>query len=813
MRLFTTALFVLSLVHHSLAAKRKLVATSLVTCMADSQLAATAFDVSFDPDSRALHYSLAMTTKIDAYIAAEVEVWAYGFKIITRTLDLCSLSWKQFCPLQPGNVQIESIEYISPDLVSQLPGIAYQVPDIDAFVRVNIYKRDDSTQTLACIQAFFSNGKTVAQTGVKWATAVVAGIGLLCSAILSTFGNSNAASHISANTMSLFLYFQSVAVVSMQHVHRVPPIAAAWSGNLIWSMGLIHISFMQKIFRWFVQSTGGDPSLLLTSTSTAVLVQRSVERIQDTSMYKRASDVLYGNSNVIIMRGIGRLAFQANIENTSVVSTGFTFFVLCGYFLAGFIIATKYAIDLCIRAGWVQNTRFWDFRHNWRVILKGTLLRYIYIGFTQLTVLSFWEFVQHDSPAVIVIAALFLIQALGLMSWAAYRTICFAKLSVQQRNNPAALLYGDQKILDKYGFFYTMFSAKYYWWNCVILGYILLKSIFISFCQSSGKTQALAIFIFDLAYLIVLIKFQPYFDRPTNIMNILITTVTTVNSFLFLFFSDLFGQPGSVSSIMGWVFFILNAAFSLILLILILVFVALVICSKNPDLRFKPAKDDRTSFQRTSGSHGKINKSVAAELMALGNTAKNHDENWEEELYNQQKLKKDQDGLGLDYSDEKLAGTQSASDENEAVNLTLAEKLKRKLSFKRTKSTSSRVNPDKKEANAGADEFLTSISREPSMTPPPVKRDYPGVHSRQQSESNNGLMGSYKVAENQKLDTQLEDDHPLVAAGTYHMPDKGLSSEFARDESMDSVNAATQANATSSTDLFTHNNGSYYGRL
>ena len=66
-----------------------------------------------------------------------------------------------------------------------------------------------------------------------------------------------------------------------------------------------------------------------------------------------------------------------------------------------------------------------------------------------------------------------------------------------------------------------------------------------------------------------------------------------------LFFSDLFGQPAPVS-IMGWVFFILNAAFSLILLILVIVFVLLSVMSKNPDARFAPAKDDRFSFQRKS---------------------------------------------------------------------------------------------------------------------------------------------------------------------------------------------------------------------
>ncbi|KAG0661030.1 putative flavin carrier protein 3 [Maudiozyma exigua] len=615
-------------------AKRNLVATSLVTCMENSQLSSNSFDVIFKPDDRSLHYTLDLTTQIDSYILAYIDVYAYGFKIITKNFDVCSENWKQFCPVHPGNIEIDSIEYISKDLTDEIPGIAYNVPDIDAFAVVKVYSAN-TTEYLACIQVFFSNGKTVSQTGVKWATAVVAGIGLLLSAVLSTFGNSTAASHISANTMSLFLYFQSVAVVAMEHVHRVPPIAAAWSENLAWSMGLIRVTFMQKIFRWYVQSTGGTPSLYLTATTMSVLTQRAID--YTSPLWKRTENILYGNQNTLIFRGIKRLGYRMNIENTAIVCTGFTFFVLCGYVLAGFIMVCKYSFELGVKAGWINPTRFHEFRTSWRIILKGALLRYIYIGFTQLTILSFWEFTERDSGAVITIACLFIVLSVGLMGWALFRTHYFAQISIQQYNNPAAILYGDQRILHKYGFFYTMFNAAHYWWNGVLLSYIFVKSLFIGFAQASGKTQALAVFILDLFYFIAIIYYKPYLDKPTNIMNIFICTVTLVNSFLFMFFSDLFHQNYTVSAVMGWVFFIMNAAFSFILLMMILAFTLMIVCSKNPDLRFKPANDDRTSFQRYNGQQTDDmlkNNSAAKELLELGNVAKEHNANWQSDLFN-----------------------------------------------------------------------------------------------------------------------------------------------------------------------------------
>ncbi|ODV96821.1 hypothetical protein PACTADRAFT_48631 [Pachysolen tannophilus NRRL Y-2460] len=644
--------------------------------MDGSLLSASTFDVTFNPDTRALEYDLAFTSEISDYIMAYLEVYAYGFQIISKEIDLCSIGWKQFCPLYPGSVEIDSIEYISATYVDEIPGIAYKVPDIDAIVRVRVLDYYNGTE-LACMQASFTNGKTVAHVGAKWATAVVAGIGLLSGSLLSAFGNSNAASHIAANAFSLFMYFQSVVIVSMEHVQEVPPIAAAWSENLAWSMGLIRITFMQDIFRWYVQATGGTPTLYLSSETIAILVQRSFNFVKkslgfdglddsefpnilsSTNKFSKRDDGLYSlnsNSNLLIFRGIKRIAYKAGIEITSVCCTGFTFFILCGYVLVGAFLIFKSSLAFLIKLGWIKPDTAIEFRKNWNQILKGVLQRYMYIGFTQLLILSLWQFIERDSPAVIVLACLFLLLIISVMGWACYRTLNFGSLSVKLHKNPAALLYGDSRILNRYGWFYTMFDAKKYWFGSVVLVHIVIKAIFIAFAQTSGKFQALAIFILDLFYTAYMIREMPYMDKPTNIINILINVVVTVNSFLFTFFSNLYGQPAPVAAIMGWVFFILNAAFSLILLLMIIVYACMAVFSKNPDARFAPAKDDRTSFQKrfnifahkdkksadgeeneTEGdlemSKDVSNPEEFGELFALGQTARDHGENWAGQMY------------------------------------------------------------------------------------------------------------------------------------------------------------------------------------
>lgn len=699
-------------------------ATSLVTCMDNSQISPSYFNVTFNADDGSLRYNLDLATEISGNVLAHVQIYAYGFVLIDRTFDMCNMGWKQFCPLYPGSLQIHSIEYLSESVVKNIPGIAFNVPDIDAVVKVNVYDAE-TQELLSCLQSSFSNGKTVSQTGIRWATACIAGLGLIVSAFLSTFGNSNAASHIATNAVSLFFYFQSVVIVCMQSVDRVPPIALAWSENLAWSMGLIEVPFMQNIFRWYIQSTGGTPTLYFKTTSQQILVQRSIKAVKTFTNYisnlpavsKVKRDLTFhlsSNQNLIVLRGIKRVGFNAHIEPTSIVVTGLTFFVLVGFILVSVLMIVQSVTILLVRTKTINPNTLSHYRKMFPAILKGTILKYVYIGFVQLIILSLWEFVERDSPAVIVIAVLTLVMSLGLGAYACWNTYIYGSRSIQKYKNPAAILYGDSNVLHKFGFIYTMFNAKTYWFGAITLGYGFLKGAFIGLIQSSGKASSILLFVLDLAYTILLFVYKPYMNKATNVLNYCMTIVVTINSLLFVFFSEIFHQPALVSSIMGWVFFILNAAFSLILLIMILVLITLSLISKNPDARFAPARDDRTSFQRMSSlKHSKSEKALSAEaqtkneLFALGAAAQLHQDGWEEDIYRLQDLSRSENGstspdLSLDKEpyvterpqsgeswqpEQDLLDTAASNDgpHNQSIGLKIRDSISRKLSKRHSK--------------------------------------------------------------------------------------------------------------------------------
>lgn len=74
-------------------------------------------------------------------------------------------------------------------------------------------------------------------------------------------------------------------------------------------------------------------------------------------------------------------------------------------------------------------------------------------------------------------------------------------------------------------------------------------------------------------------------------------------------------MQGLVTGVMGVIFFVYNAVFSLILIIIVLVASIIAVSAKNPDTRYQPMRDDRGSFIKSQSN-------LNTELDALGATAR-----------------------------------------------------------------------------------------------------------------------------------------------------------------------------------------------
>ncbi|OJD19685.1 hypothetical protein AJ78_00417 [Emergomyces pasteurianus Ep9510] len=614
----------------SVSAVKFIRSDSLSPCQDNSNFTTSLFNIVLTPENNSIFVQLIGISSIEGKVTATAHVFAYGHPILKEVLDPCTMKGvdlKGMCPMRAGPIKYDfNLSNLPKNALSKVPTIAYGVPDLDLTVRV--YVNQTSTgRSIACLEARLSNGKTVYQKAVGWVVAIIAGLGLVASAITSGLGHSNTAAHVAANALSLFGFFQAQAMIGMSSV-SLPPIVQSWTQNFQWSMGIIHVKFLQRICTWYQRSTGGTPSTILStlgSISVHVL-KRSLEFGNlPSGLTKRTNNdnPLSEKVRSTTVRGIERVGFRANIEKTNIFMTGLIFFVFFVALVLGLVALFKAYCEIASKKGWIKGDKFQDFRNGWKIIMRGILFRLVLIGFPQMCILCLWELTKRDSPAEVVLAVFMLIAMTASLGFAAFTVIRLAKKSVELHKNPAYILYSDPAALNKWGFLYIQYRATAYYCVIPVLVYILVKSMFIGLAQPAPTVQAVALLVIEAALLIGASVLKPWMDKKTNIFNISIAAVNFFNVILLLFFTHVFNQPGLVTGVMGVVFFVVNAAFALILLILVLISSVYAIVSKNPDTRYQPMRDDRGSFIKSQTQ-------LTTELDALGATARGESKTFED---------------------------------------------------------------------------------------------------------------------------------------------------------------------------------------
>ncbi|MBE3045819.1 hypothetical protein IMZ48_25400 [Candidatus Bathyarchaeota archaeon] len=626
--LLTPFLLVFSLFSPLVSAEPLFESTSLNTCSDNSGFSASLFHVVFTPNNGTASIDMVATITVDGMVEFDISVFIYGYEYTRQVINPCEIGLAGLCPMQRGRLAIPPFNIDLGDAGKQIPSYAFTIPDLDARIRINVNKTQTG-ENVACVEADVGNGKTVDLVGVKWSTAVIAGLALLASAVISGLGHSNTAAHVASSALSLFSYFQAVAIIGLTSVH-LPPLAAAWVQNFQWSMGIIQVDFMQDIFTWYQRATGGEPSTIFDTLRTvSVEVQKRSLDTVDAAMglVKRASamapralekrDNIQHSDGRYIVYGIQRVAFRADIESTNLFMTGLTFFCLFVILTILGVSLFKAYCEVAIKKRWMGPDKFAEFRNGWTTVLKGVLFRMALIGFPQLTIFCLWELTQNDSPAEMVLAVSFFLGVLVTLGWAAIKVILIARQSVTTHRNPAYILFSNLEVLNKWGFLYVQFRASAYYYIAPMLVYLLVKGMFVAFAQSASVVQSVAFILIEVAALIAASVLRPWMDKRTNSFNIAICAVNFVNAITLFLFTNVFGGPGLVPGAAGLFFFFLNAVFSLVLILMLIISTVLVFFRPNPDARYQFMNDDRASFMKSQ-----TQLTTTTELDALAATAR-----------------------------------------------------------------------------------------------------------------------------------------------------------------------------------------------
>ncbi|GMM52902.1 flavin adenine dinucleotide transporter [Starmerella bacillaris] len=617
------------------ASEKQLQTSALLSCQQSTEFSAQKFDITFYPSNRSAQVDVEFTSAIDGNFTVDLVVYAFGINIFTTSISGCDIS-DTICPISPGRFDVSTNLTLPEKYTKEIPGIAYTFPDIDAWVIAKAYyvgtdgKKNGSS--IACLEAQISNGKTVKHSYVSWITFGIIIFGVLVSGAAALWGHVSTASHIIANSVSLFAYFQTTATIGMMAVEKCPPIAAAWCQNFMWTMGIISVEFMQTILTWYVRSTGGTPTVILANKdeiSTAVYkrslddpgqfglslsdfvnlgqtvldpetnkIERLIKRVaadsNSTTTNERDSGLL---GKTLIVQGIKRVAYLGNIELTNFFLTGATFFIFIGIAITFIALSLKGIIELLVRTGAINNERFAEFRANHISNTKGVLFRYFVVGFTQLSLLCLWEFYSRDSVATVVDACVLFAVVLISLSLGATKVLAYGRKSKQMFDNPSSILFGNPEVLNRWGFLYVQYSLTSYYFLIPYLIFNFARSATIGLGQSNGKAQAIVFLVIEVIYCIVICCTRPFMDKKSNAVNISISVFSIVNAIFFLFFSRIFGSKvDAAASIMGLIYFVMNAIVSLAFLILIIFDCIWVIIHPRPDTRYQPVNDDRNLY-------------------------------------------------------------------------------------------------------------------------------------------------------------------------------------------------------------------------
>lgn len=516
--------------------------------MDNSNFSASLFQVTFTPDNKTLAININGISSISGNVTAEVVVTAYGFQAVKEQLNPCDLKLDGLCPMQTGPIPIETTITVSDSVVKAIPGIAYNVPDLDGQVFVYI-NSTDTGERIACLEASLTNSQTVHQKAVEWVVAVIAGLGLVASAITSGLGHSNTAAHVAANALSLFGFFQAQAMIGDTAV-PMPPIVESWTQNFQWSMGIIQVDFLQTIATWYQRATGGTASQLLSnlSTTSVVVQKRSLDIGQD--LYRRGLHYFgkraTGTGTTVTISGLERVGFKGDIEATNIFLTGLIWFVVFVTLVMVGVAAFKGICELLIKYNKMPSDKFQDFRNGWKIVMRGILFRLTLIGWAQMCVLCLWELTRRDSTAEVILAVIMFLSMATVLGWAAFKVITLAKRSIAMHKNPAYILYSDPACLNKWGFLYVQYRATAYYFVIPVLGYLLLKGMFIAFGQKAQVVQAVAFLVIEAAFLVAVSVIRPWMDKRTNIFNISIAACNFLNAIFLLVFSNVFNQPVSI---------------------------------------------------------------------------------------------------------------------------------------------------------------------------------------------------------------------------------------------------------------------------
>ncbi|CAL1706967.1 unnamed protein product [Somion occarium] len=521
------------------ARERSLFTSSVSYCAPPESLLVQQFDIAYIEKNSSVSFNVSIASVIrNTNVTANLLVNVYGMQPLNLTLELCSVFGGALCPLPTynftGSDSITLPPSVRDQVTSKIPGIAYQIPDLEAFAQLTL--TDSSSGKLrACIQSTLSNGWSARQMAVEWSTG---GIGLL--AFLSAVWHSYIPHSLAPiRLLDVMFLFQAIAVSGLWSLNY-PLVYQAFTQNFSWALGLFPVSndspmqrsidHMRQLTGGKFENAGGGSAISLVNRrispynqpAARSFIARAVDGATAADVPQTASNSSLAGSNFLV----GGDVVTVTQNSPNVLQAGLPIYVtsvgidtpnaFMTIFLTNLIILVICVAALglgylCLLA--LRRTSWAKQREDkldsaiaaYPTFARAWGLRIVLIILTPVLVFTFYQWTLKDSWLSILLSVILLLAiaaALGFALYTLYRRRSDPDISSHHSSiEPLVAPYRPQ---------------RFYYGSIVLLA-MFVKALVTAFAKGQGKVQAILILVVEGLFFGVLVVMKPHRTRGADV--------------------------------------------------------------------------------------------------------------------------------------------------------------------------------------------------------------------------------------------------------------------------------------------------------
>lgn len=585
----------------------------LTTCMSDSAIQVDKLSVTYTRSTREIVFDVSGTNGVEQNVTAILTIYAYGSQLYSETFDPCSSKYyvEQLCPVAAGSFSATGTQTLPESIASEIPSIAFAIPDLDGQVKLQLLSKTDNDQ-LACIQSELTNGNSMQIAGVSYAAAGVAGAALAVSGLsaLGAVGHPGAVSS-SPSFGDVVSWFHTMATNGMLSV-SYPTVYRSFSKNFAFSTGLIPWGQMQESIDNFRKSTGGN----LTDNSYQYLMNATLvysDGTNSSSKSKRGLDLVTGLANLAarevstsyssnttsssnstsddssgfehFVSGIEAYAEQLTIPQANTFMTVLLIFAILIAAIAVGILLLKVILEVWALYGSFPD-KLTNFRKDYWGLLGRTITNLILLLYGVWVIWCVYQLSSGDSWAAKLLAAVALTVFTAVLLYFGLK-IMFVARKYKKAEGDASHLYDNDETWRKYSLFYDNYKKDYWWAFVPAIVYMFAKGCVIAAGDGHGLAQSAGQLIVEALMLTLLLWNRPYVAKSSQWINISVQVVRVLSIACVLIFVDELGLSQTTKTVTGIVLIAIQSGLSGILAILIATNAIILCIRENPHAKRK----------------------------------------------------------------------------------------------------------------------------------------------------------------------------------------------------------------------------------